>query len=263
MTTLDLRTLPRLVALDLDGTLLRSDKSTSSRTRIALQGLLQHGVELVVATARAPAMIRHLIPAELLDAVWIAHNGAQIVQHGIERARCFLPRGILPEVARLALDFSPVPLLCVELEGKLFSNRDVSQLWGPGFAVVPFETLPDGNPPKILAGLADCPEFGPALRATLGERAQIDVTDAGHYAQIHAPGVSKHWALEHWLGQRGIPWSDVAAFGDDVTDEGMLRLAGTGVAMANAPQAVRDAARYCTGTSDDDGVARFLEQWLH
>ena len=48
---------------------------------------------------------------------------------------------------------------------------------------------------------------------------------------------------------------------DDITDEGMLRLAGVGVAMGNAPFRVRESAKFTTVTSDDDGVARFLEQW--
>ncbi|HNY30194.1 MAG TPA: HAD family hydrolase [Fibrobacteria bacterium] len=252
---------PRLVAFDLDGTLLRSDKTTSERTRKALRGMLAKGVELAVATARSPLMIGKLVPPELKDAVWIAHNGAQVLHGGAEFHRCFLERGILPEVAGLALEFSPTPLLCVELDGALYSNRDVTHLWGPGFQVVPFQDLPDGTPPKILAGLEDCPGFAEALLRTLGPRAQIDVTDAGLYAQIHAPRVAKHHALDEWIRHRGISWSEVSAFGDDVTDEGMLRLAGWGVAMGNAPERVQAAAKFTTATSDDDGVARFLERW--
>ena len=253
--------LPRLVALDLDGTLLRSDKSTSVRTRQALQAMLDRGVELVVATARSPLMIRHLIPAELSDVAWIAHNGAQVIQQGVEHDRCFLEPDILPAVAQLALEFSPIPLLCAELDGKLYSNRDVSRIWGPGFHVTPFQTLPEGHAPKVLAGLEDCPSFANALEEEFGERIQLDVTDAGLYAQIHAPGVSKHNALNDWISRRNIAWSEVAAFGDDITDEGMLRLAGVGVAMGNAPFRVRESAKFTTVTSDDDGVARFLEQW--
>lgn len=254
--------LPRLVALDLDGTLLRSDKSTSDRTRRALDQLSARGVELVVATARSPLMIRQLVPPQLLGAAWIAHNGAQVVQQGHETYRCFLERGILGEVTRLAQEAKPMPLLCVELEGRLYSSRDVTHLWGPGFHVVPFHTLPDGTPPKILVGLEDCPDFERVLLESLGSRAQIDVTDGGLYAQIHAPGVAKHNALASWIRRRGIDWAEVAAFGDDITDEGMLHLAGVGVAMGNAPDRVREKARYTTSTSDQDGVASFLERWI-
>lgn len=253
--------LPRVAVFDLDGTLLRTDKTVSTRTRRALSDLEGMGVQLAVATARAPAMVQRLAPPELARATWITHNGALAVREGRELFRQFLQPGSLGRVVALAQTCIPVPLLCAEIDGRLVSSRDVTHLWGPGFEVVDFRSLQDGSIPKILLGLEDCPWFQAPLRETFGGQYQIDVTDGGAYAQIHAPGVTKDQALDRWFAQAGIRWDEVAAFGDDVTDSGMIGRARFGVAMGNAPEGVRSVAAHVCPTNDEDGLAIFLERW--
>lgn len=252
--------LPSLIALDLDGTLLRTDKTVSPRTLAALEACKEAGIALCVASARGASSIALIAPPVLKDCLWITHNGALAVRG--EEILHFdpIPHAALEACVEFAYGFAPPLLMFAEIDGRPSCSRDVEALWGVGFHTVDFRALGAREVAKVLiqwpAGTAQ-----EALATRLPDSVEI-LMDRDGYAHVQNRGVSKHRALGLCLERQGLEWSEVMAFGDDHTDAGMLKEAGCGVAMENAVPAAREAADRLTATNDQDGVALVLEGLL-
>ena len=255
-----LDTNPSLIALDLDGTLLRTDKTVSPRTLAALQACKDAGIALCIASARGASSIALIAPPVLADCLWITHNGALAVRGSEVIHFDPIPHAGLEACVEFAYGFDPPLLMFSEIDGKPSASRDVAALWGVGFHTVDFRSLGSREVAKVLI---QWPQGVPsdALASKLPESVEI-LMDRDGYAHVQNTGVSKHHALELCLGRLGLPWSAVMAFGDDHTDAGMLRLAEIGVAMDNAVPAAREAADRIAQTNDQDGVARILEELI-
>lgn len=251
---------PSLIALDLDGTLLRTDKSVSPRTLAALDACRDAGIHLAIASARGAASIAMIVPSVLADGLWITHNGALAVRGGTVLHSDPITPETLRAVVELAHRFEPPALLFAEVDGRPCTSRDVEAMWGVGFTTVDFRTLGNHEVAKILVKWPDGMPHR-ALAEILPEGMEA-ILDRDGYAHVQRRGVSKHRALELCLGTLGIPWEKVWAFGDDVTDAGMLEAAGQGIAMGNAVAAVKALADRIAQANDQDGVAIVLEEML-
>ena len=262
------RAQPRLVASDLDGTLLRDDGTVSVRTAEALEGLAAAGIEFVLVTARPPRWVDHLtfVP---VHGVVICVNGAVVYDVAHRRV-----------VEHLAMGHDLVSALVADLR-RAFPDAEFAAERPGGFAVehafrsphpVPddvvaterIEDALDDATVKLLvksAATAD-DELVARVDGVLDGRAVVLHSGADGLAEIHHPAVSKAAALERWAAERGIVAEDVWAFGDMPNDLPMLTWAGRGFAVANAHPAVLAAADEVCGANDDDGVAAVLEGLL-
>ncbi|MEN9355327.1 MAG: hypothetical protein RL318_2652 [Fibrobacterota bacterium] len=253
-------TLPSLIAVDLDGTLLRSDKSISPRTLLALDACKRAGILLAIASARGAASISLIVPDLLKDALWVTHNGALAVQKGTVLHSEPIQAQALHATVEFACNCHPPALLFAELDGRPCCSQDVEAMWGVGFHTTDFRTIGDHAVAKVLVQWPASIALS-ALKDKLPEGVEM-ILDRDGYVHVQRQGVSKHRALELCLTDLGISWSRVCAFGDDITDSGMLSAAGTGVAMGNALDSVKAQANHVTATNDEDGVAMFLEAML-
>ena len=257
---------PRLVASDLDGTLLRDDGTVSPRTARALEALTAAGVEFVLVTARPPRWVDHLtfLPAH---GVVICVNGA--VVYDVAR------RSVLEH---LAMGDELVRALVADLR-RAFPDAEFAAERATGFTVehvfrsphpVPddvvrtdrIESSLDDATVKLLlrsAATRDA-DLVAAVDRILGGRAVVLHSGADGLAEIHHPAVSKAAALERWAVERGICAEEVWAFGDMPNDLPMLDWTGRGFAVANAHPAVLAAADAVCGANEDDGVAVVLEE---
>ena len=254
--------LPRLVATDLDGTLLRTDGTVTARTVRALRDVERAGVQLVVVTARPP-----------LDVIGdhglaICANGAYVYDVVGRRmvSEHTLTRDVVTEIAadlRLAL---PGIAFAVErrdgpgLEPDYVERYPVPQ----GSPIAVLEQLIDPLPGKLLARHEelDPQEFIAAVTRVVGDRAVVAYSGAGGLAEISAIGVTKAAALADWCLGHGIEAADVWAFGDMPNDLPMLSWAGRSYAVATAHPAVVAVATDRCASNDDDGVARVLAEAL-
>jgi Cof subfamily protein (haloacid dehalogenase superfamily) len=260
----------RLVAIDLDGTLLRSDGSVSSRTRAAVAATRQAGIEVAVVTARSPRSVRTIAADLGLSGLAICANGAtvydldtdEIVRHqplAVETAHRIV-RGLRDRVPGIAFAW--------EMERRFGSEpayeaqRDADAWSRPDDSYPPCDALEWVDPvTKLLARLPDTD-----LHAVLDEAralcgGEAEVTLAGDtFVEVMAAGVSKQAGLAQLAEQLGLGPEDVICFGDQLADAGMLRWAGRGVAVANATPFALEAADEVTASNDDDGVAIVLEQ---
>lgn len=263
-------TVPRLVATDLDGTLLRSDGTVSARTAAALAACAEAGVEVVFVTARPPRWLADLAPHVGAHGVAICINGAAVVE--VATGRVLDERGMTAaQVAdlarRLRLAGAGTVHLAVERVVGFaaetgYRSRHVAPEGSPVVARIE-QALTDSTLKLLVraedAGV-DLDAFVARLAGAVGADAEVSHSGAEGLAEIAPPGVSKASALARWSAALGIAADDVWAAGDAPNDLPMLRWAGVGCAVANAHPAVLAAADRVLPANDDDGVAILLEE---
>ncbi|MER6121139.1 Cof-type HAD-IIB family hydrolase [Streptomyces sp. NPDC001795] len=269
---------PRLIATDLDGTLLRDDKSVSERTIAALAAAEDAGIEVFFVTGR-PARWMDIVSDHVHGhGLAICGNGAAVVDlHGGPGTHRFVK---VRELAREnALD--AVRLLREAVPGTLYA---IEQTYGfyqePAYPklhmeipdlLAPAEKLlaPDapGAREPVLKILAYHPEQDPdafltLARLAVGDRADITRSSPSALLEISGPGVSKASTLALCCAERGISPEEVIAFGDMPNDVEMLSWAGQSYAMGNAHPDVMAAASGRTVANNEDGVAVVIERIL-
>lgn len=261
---------PRLVAIDLDGTLLRSDRTISERSRAAVAAVLAAGVEVVVATARSPRSVRDLAADAGIGGLAICANGATVydLDEEIVVAHSPLAAATAHALVRGLRERFPEIVFGWEHELRFGSEPAYealreSQWWPrPEGSYEPCDPLEWTLPmTKLLARLpgTDLEELFAFATALAGEDATT--TMAGNaFVELLAPGVGKEAALARLAADRGISVQEVVAFGDHLTDRAMVAWAGHGVAVANAHPAVLEVADEVSPSNDDDGVAMVLER---
>ncbi|QJW37624.1 HAD family hydrolase [Cellulosimicrobium protaetiae] len=285
--------LPRVVATDLDGTLLRSDGTVSERTRSALRAAERAGIEVVFVTARPPRWLDQL--ADVVGghghviclggaAVWDLATASPLDVCGFtaDEAASLVAdlRAAVPGVA-LAFERVDGPTFDPGFRSTPDDDADVvavveSTLAAPGAAPgtdprqpvgkilardpgVPVEDAPATQPVVVADGQTRAQEtFFARVRETVGDRAHLAYSGAAGLAELLAPAVTKDAALARWCARLGVGPRDVWAFGDMPNDVPMLRWAGRSFAVANAHPDVLAAATDVTAANDDDGVARAL-----
>jgi hydroxymethylpyrimidine pyrophosphatase-like HAD family hydrolase len=260
---------PRLVATDLDGTLLRSDGTIAPRTRDALAAARARGATIVACTARPARWMADLAIAGGLDGPAVCANGAvvwDLDDLALIDSFPIGPAAALEVVHRLR---PLVPGGAWAVEGVDSFGREPAYFtrWPvPDNSIVDHvETLLAVPPVKLLLRVA--PPGSPAV-ATAAREAVADLVEltwsepSAEVMEMSALGVSKGSSLAGLCGRWGIDAAEVVAFGDMPNDLPMLRWAGRGIAMGNAPPEVAHVAGEVTLSNDEHGVAVVLEELL-
>jgi Cof subfamily protein (haloacid dehalogenase superfamily) len=269
---------PRLIATDLDGTLLRDDKTVSPRTVAALAAAEEAGIEVFFVTGR-PARWMGVVSDHVHGhGLAICGNGAAVVDlHGGPGAHRFvkvreLARENALDAVRLLREAAPGTVYAIEQTYGFNQEPDYPQLhMEVPDVLLPAEELlgPDGPlaDEPVLKILAYHPSLDPdafltLARLTLGERANVTRSSPSALLEISGPGVSKASTLALCCAERGISHEQVVAFGDMPNDVEMLTWAGRSYAMGNAHPDVVAAASGQTVANNDDGVAVVIEELL-
>jgi Cof subfamily protein (haloacid dehalogenase superfamily) len=265
----------RLIATDLDGTLLDSASAVSPRTRRALDAARARGVHVVPVTARQPIGLRAIAAEAGFDDWALCGNGA----FGINLAdgRLLFAEELPADTIRALAE-----ALRASVPGLLFASvREGGETFVAqhGYAeVADFsdhkrDPLTMGGVPldQVLAApslklVIRHPELAPAVLfdtlRDLGLTGFEATLSGAPFVEVMAEGVSKATGLARLCEHLGVERADVVAFGDALNDVEMLRWAGHGVAMAGAEDVVRSAADEVAPSNDDDGVARVVERML-
>ncbi|WP_437334076.1 HAD family hydrolase [Sorangium sp. So ce394] len=260
----------RLIAFDLDGTLLRTDGSISARTRSALAMAEAAGLTLMPVTARPPRRARQVAARTGLRGTAICSNGGLVYDLATDSV---LRQNLLSAAAASAL----IESLRGAIPGVAFAIEAGVQYGCEHGYVIPSEHPNDRDDPRMRRGdaLALCREgvtklivqhagwpLEALLRITRAHAGALaSVTHSGSaFVEVAAAGVTKALALEKYCAEHGIAAGQVIAFGDMPNDLPMLGWAGHGVAVANAHPEVLAAADEITSSNDDDGVAAVLER---
>lgn len=261
----------RLVALDIDGTLLRSDKKLSLRVAEACQRAATEGVRVVLATARPPRSVRPIHRYLNLDTPMITYNGALIWDE--TRSRVYhhnpLPPRLTWQVVRAARKVNAETIISVEILDRWYTDHydhgystPTYKRFDPDF-IGPLESFlhrpatklmlvaPPGEQHRMMAALAQ--RFAGRIAVTACDRQLI---------RVMQPTADKAAALQRVTADYGLRRANVMAIGDASNDEQMIRWAGLGVAMRNAWASIRKIADVVTTTNDADGVAVALDHFV-
>lgn len=284
----------KLVAVDLDNTLLDPEWKVSSRARRTLQAVKKKGIEVVLATGRMfRSARRYAVEMELGDIPMITYNGALVRTAGSGRTLLHRPvplpaarrvaeyteeRGyhlqiyvddefIVAAVTEKARYYSrlagvePVPV--GRLSRFLQSDSAPREPSSQGAAGENPGGLSARIPTKMI--IYEREEVIPGIRreleALLGNQVYL-TTSYPYFLEVMNREVSKGKALSHLAAILGITREEVMALGDSYNDLDMLEFAGFPVAMANAPAEVRARARFVTSSNREDGAAEALERFL-
>ncbi|HLO02645.1 MAG TPA: Cof-type HAD-IIB family hydrolase [Symbiobacteriaceae bacterium] len=260
-----------LLAMDLDGTLLRSDLTVSPGNQVAVAQVLEGGNFVALATGRVHRAAARYAEHWPDHSLWMITGNGSVVRPArggepiYERT---LERAIAAEVVRWAqvngLNFK----IYLDDEMWVTEDRESSRLFcqarGIVYHVEPAlaSILPKGPTKGVLT---EDPARIDLLEVEARERwgAQLSIIRSEpQYLEFMAPGVTKGTALAFLANHLGVAQADVAAIGNERNDLAMLEWAGFGGVVANAIPAVKEQAPRVVPHHDEDGVAAFIQEWL-
>jgi hydroxymethylpyrimidine pyrophosphatase-like HAD family hydrolase len=256
---------PRLVALDIDGTVVDHDGALPEAVRKAVGMVLDAHVPVVLATGRSwhgtqPVFDELGLP----PGPSVASNGAVVVSYPpqeIRKAVTFDPR----EVIKKVVQFAPGTLIAVEEIGRGYRLNDHfpgGDLTGE-MIIESIEQLSARPVTRIILRDPDrSDEDFTSLARHLGLQGVTYFVGWSAWLDIAPLGVNKASALQNVADDLGVDPADVLAFGDGRNDIEMLRWAGRGVAIGDAPEDVQEAADVVTDTFADGGPVAELWHWF-
>lgn len=264
----------RLIATDLDGTLLRPDKSISERTTQAIRRAHEAGLQVIAATGRYPATLAALLSPIGIDYA-VASNGAQcyrlssdhlifeelVPTDAVRALMDYLPRALEGVLFEAVTDHGRVHYaepgyfdLVHEYERRLFPLRylELPRSEMREHAIVKLAVRhPSVTPDEMLDVLEGSGLTG--FHAT---------TSGAPFLEISGPGITKASGVARLAAELGLESRQVLSVGDARNDVELLRWSGIGVAMGNAvPEAIA-AADHTTSSNDEDGLAEVIEGLL-
>lgn len=270
----------KLIAFDLDGTTITEGDKLSDRNRIALEKAQEQGVILVPSTGRMLTFIpdnilnfpgvRYLITSngagvydkekgEYIEEILLTNEKAQEVQSVLDKYNLYIEyymkgkaatkRGN-PEKARDVFQFPEDTLP--------FTNKDYSFFDDYMSFLIESKCTPE----KINMSYVYKEVYDEVLKS-VEELGDLYVTSSRPYnMEICSSKANKGEGLKRLSSRLGIELSEVMAVGDNENDVSMLKLAGFSVAVDNAKQITKDAAKYQTARYDDDGLGKAIEKYV-
>ncbi|MFF3484832.1 HAD family hydrolase [Streptomyces sp. NPDC002701] len=259
----------KLVATDLDGTLLRSDDTVSERTREALAAATAAGAAHLVVTGRAVPWTRHILDDLGYEGLAVCGQGAQLYDAGAHRllTSVTLDRQLAGlALAKIEAEIGPLALAASR------DGIDGDVLIGPGYRVqgllqaVPFTDVAELWAAPLTKMYIQHPrltddELASAARAAAGSLVSVVMAGEG-IVEILPLGLSKATGLSLAARRLGVKAADTIAFGDMPNDIPMFAWSAHGVAMANAHAELKAVANELTLSNDEDGIAVVLEKLL-
>ena len=245
----------RMIGMDLDGTLLKSDKELTQYTKDVLKRAIEQGIIVMPATGRPITGV----PKELLEFPGIRYavtaNGGRVID--LEKNEAIVEELLPHDIAEVMLDvFEHYDTFReIYFDGVGYASREVDDVR------VKFDETK--LPVDKIQALFTSVEDRDAARKEIEDVPGIEITGAlPMNLEINAAGVNKGKAMIELGKLLGIPREEIMAFGDGNNDLKMLKEVGTGVAMENAIPSVKEAADYVTLSNDEEGVAKFIEKYM-
>ena len=246
----------KLVFFDLDDTLLKKDKSVSNNTLKVLELIKGLGHKIIIDTARNKRTTLPLVDLIKPDYT-IINAGSYIIDKDRKVIRNLpIDQNTCEELLPIVLDKASI--VSIQTEDVLFTNdvKDKSDIREYN----DFSSFHGYDCYKILVCDLDLKEG-----KELGKKYNLDFENyfGGSWSRFSHIDATKAKALEFIARYEKVDLANTIAFGDDYGDIGMINVSGVGVAMDNGLPDVKKSAKYICKSSEDDGVARFLDQYFH
>jgi Cof subfamily protein (haloacid dehalogenase superfamily) len=262
----------KMIALDLDNTLLNSDKKISERNTKVLRSLHQKGIKVVLCTGRPINAIWNYIEQLGLtdpDDFTINFNGGLVVNNVTKQP--LFSMGLKATDLQMVYDFAhqhDYSLDVLDFE-RVYEIMEMPRSLYKGtvkhieFRDANFTDLPMGDHPyakMVMAMPAEqLKKIIPTIPESIHDHFNV-VQSQPHILEFLPKGVDKSVGLKHLLNHFDMNYSNLMAFGDADNDLGMIKVAADGVVMENGLPEVKTVADHITTSNDDDGVAEYLEK---
>ncbi|HGJ65885.1 TPA: Cof-type HAD-IIB family hydrolase [bacterium] len=263
------------VVLDIDHTLLNSERKITDYTLQSLKICADKGILPYIATARPQRLVfrtsEALSEADFLKERGAFYNGASAIDKTLDYSKNWtMPANIVNSVIEYLINKNNDIYIAIQRKDethsflKPFNDSDLVN-WGITQSdLISFDIASNEECSKIVAWQ----EFGNMtdiyykLNEKFGEDINVFITDSASWIQIMSNEASKENALIDLLALRNIPSDEVIVFGDDMPDIGMLAFFGHSVAMGNSGDSVKSVAKYVTKSNDEDGIAYALKEFF-
>ena len=238
----------KLIALDMDGTLLNNQQEISTENRQAIAKAQEQGVHVVLSTGRSLLTCREYAQSLQLSSYLITVNGSEIWDESGELVeRKLIDASSIEKMWNLTqehkLNFWAVTTDKVWRDE--FPEDIASQEWLKFGYDIPDDALRE----EVLKQIAGISDF---------EISNSSLTNL----EINALGINKAKGIMTVCERLGITMDEVIAMGDSLNDMAMIEAAGCGIAMGNAQEAVKEAADWVTDTNVNNGVAKAISHWV-
>lgn len=264
----------RLLALDLDDTLLRSDLSISHRNKNAIKKAMAAGVTIALASGRIPAAMERYakyLGMHRKKGYLICNNGVLIRESHTNTT--IYETGLKADIALFAFNLADAEGFAMQLydndimyvsRHNEYTGYDQKLTGLQQVVVKDFKTMIANGCHKLL--IPGEPALLAPLQSLYRNFLGSDVTlftSKPYFLEILPANTDKGTALEKVAALLGIQREEVLAVGDSMNDEAMIRWAGTGIAMANSDERIKDIAGFVSDkTNDDDGVADIINKYI-
>lgn len=260
----------KLIAVDMDGTLLDDDKNISVRNKQAVQKAVKAGIVVMFASGRVFAGVKRYADYLDLDVPLVIYNGAAVI--GSRSKKVLYEKPIEIKTAQSIIRYCGQKGYHIQPYAddrfQVFSHNDFSENYQKVFGVEE-EILGDSmcnitTPPCKMLVIAKSKDFQ-AVRNDLECKfsQQVDFSSSmPDYLEMVEPGVNKWSAVRSVGDMYGIKPMDIMCIGDNNNDYSMIKNAGIGVAMGNSNECILKIAKVVTATNTEDGVAAAIEKVL-
>ncbi|MED1016944.1 Cof-type HAD-IIB family hydrolase [Bacillus atrophaeus] len=238
----------KLIAIDMDGTLLNDEQLISEGNRQAIREAEAKGVYVVISTGRTLMTCRELAESLKLSSYLITANGSEIWDSEFNL------------VERQLLHTDHIQMMW-DLKNKHNTNfwaSTVDKVWRGEFP----ETITDHEWLKFGFDIED-DDIRNEVLTELKKNKELEITNSSPTnIEVNALGINKAAALAKVSEKLGFTMENVMAMGDSLNDIAMIEKAGVGIAMGNAQDIVKETADWVTDTNIEDGVAKAIRHWV-
>ena len=260
----------RLIAADVDGTLLDSSNRITEKTKDAIKLCIEKGVIFTISSGRPVQGVEKLNQILNLDSPFITYNGAMVIMG--KSKEILYEKKMSAENAKSVINLGEKwgPTMLVWTDNKLYSNK-INERTENYSKIANIE-------PVLVKNLADIAVNGVSKVLWYDEIDKINIflAEAGKYISneinFHTSkpmflefvdkGASKAIAMEKIGEKFGIAREEMIAIGDGLNDLSMIEYAGLGIAMGNAHEILKRKAQYITSSNDQDGVANAIYKFI-
>jgi len=260
----------KLVASDMDGTLLDSRKRLPADIVSVVRQMKKKGATFIVASGRQYDALRRDLAQIADDIIFIAENGALVVENDQEIFLDALDPGEIRRILQAAKGLEGVYAcvccahcaICEDTASRAFI--DMMQMFYPSTKVVP-------NLVEYCSEMTDVCKVAffdegdaamhelPVLREKLSDRLAV-ILSGEQWVDVMKPGVNKGRAMQMIMQHKGVRPGEAMAFGDYLNDLQMLQCVGESYAMANALDEIKAAAKHIAPGNDENGVVRVIRE---
>lgn len=261
----------KLIALDMDGTLLNSDKKVTDRVKSAIDEARKKGIKVVLISGRGYLGIENYIEELGIEDLVVTLNGAVVIDPKDKSIVFseFLDGEIALDVIKENEERDLYTLLFTATDIHIEKLNDFSKIYedNDGIKLTPVgrlsEFFHDHSVGKLI--MIDDHERLKGIREELvnkySDKANLTFSFP-YFLEMFSPLIDKGVTLSKVAAYYGIKSSDVIAFGDAENDIEMLKYAGLGIVMGNASDSIKKYGDYVTASNDEDGVAVAIEKFI-